>query len=384
MFAKAEPHAYTEEAIAASRALENPGSSGRGAEQEPSPAGGAKAPHQAGAWAAEANGSTCAAVANSGAQDAPRLANGNARADADGTAACSPSSSCSNGACQPRPKGGKVAPPEMPAVARQCGVAPLSSAPGALLFKAMPCEQAMRNPGHTSSVIYGCLHSYDHASNICMVLTQSGRLQADQHQAHPMVHAQVCPSTGLPCACSSGSAPSGAPGSGQGAARSGAGHMCSTGEAPLSNGGAHPGAGARDRGGCAGTLSDRDGKSGAGERDGEGGDVVVSSSADKLAVGGSAAYARPSAEPIFPPALRGRVPPPLYLPGPAATWHRWRLRCCMLLTTLQRAAARLARQLCASELQELVAMHRQDIAGCSSAPAVVPTAPLSHSRTAYS
>ena len=110
VFAKAEPHAYTEEAIAASRALANPGPSGRKAEQEPSPAGGAEAPHQAGARAAEANGGTCAAVAMSGAQDAPRLANGNARADADGTAACSPRGSNGNGACGLRPKGGKVAP----------------------------------------------------------------------------------------------------------------------------------------------------------------------------------------------------------------------------------------------------------------------------------
>ena len=58
-------------------------------------------------------------------------------------------------------------------------------------------------------------------------------------------------------------------------------------------------------------------------RDGGGDDVVVSSSADKLAVGGCAAYTRPSAEPIFPPALRSRAPPPLCLPGPATTWHRW-------------------------------------------------------------
>ena len=173
--------------------------------------------------------------------------------------------------------------------------------------------------------------------------SQSGRIPADQDQAHPMVHAQVCPSTGLPCACSSGAAPSGPPGSGQGAARSLAGQGCSTGAAPLSNGAAHPGAGAGDRGSCAGTLSDGDAKSGAGERDGERGDVVVSSSADKLTVGGSAAYARPSAEPIFPPALRGRVPPPLCLPGPAATWHRWALRRCLLFTTLQCADVRLAR-----------------------------------------
>lgn len=110
VFAKAEPHAYTEEAIAASRASENPGHSAHEVMHDPGPVGGAEAPHQAGACAAEANDSTCAAVASGGEQGAQRLANGYPRADANGTAACSPSSSCSKGGCRPLPKG-KVASP---------------------------------------------------------------------------------------------------------------------------------------------------------------------------------------------------------------------------------------------------------------------------------
>ena len=109
MFAKAEPHAYTEEAIAASRALANPSPSMGGAKHGPGPASSTEALHQAGARAAEANGSTCAAVANGGAQDAPRLAAGSTRADADGTAACSLRRSCSGGGSRPLPNG-KVAP----------------------------------------------------------------------------------------------------------------------------------------------------------------------------------------------------------------------------------------------------------------------------------
>lgn len=108
---------------------------------------------------------------------------------------------------------------------------------------------------------------------------------------------QVCPSTGLPCACS------GAAGlANGGSARSGGGDGASSGTACLANGG--------------------DAGSGAGGRAGAHAGEVVSSSADKLAVGGCAGYVRPTAEPIFPAALRGRTPRALCIPGPHATWHR--------------------------------------------------------------
>ena len=108
---------------------------------------------------------------------------------------------------------------------------------------------------------------------------------------------QVCPSTGLPCACS------GATGlANGGSAGMGGGDGASSGAGCLANGG--------------------EVKSGAGGRiDADAGEVV-SSSADKLAVGGGAGYTRPTAEPIFPAALRGRAPRALCLPGPHATWHR--------------------------------------------------------------
>ena len=79
-------------------------------------------------------------------------------------------------------------------------------------------------------------------------------------------------------------------------------------------------------GGCANCAADApegDGAADAGARGGGGGaELVISSSADKLTLGGGAGYARPSAEPLFPAALRGRAHAPLCLPGAVATWHR--------------------------------------------------------------
>ncbi len=185
------------------------------------------------------------------------------------------------------------------------------------------------------------------------------------------VCAQVCPSTGLPCECSpapcerpaangsaspaehggggacNGAAANGHSPAAQGGERAGGGAHPATagrGAAPggkdggssggvkgaCANGSAAPG----DRGSCASSATDApdgggaagaecNGAAGACARGGCGGaELVVSSSADKLALGGGAGYGRPSAEPLFPAALRGRAHAPLCLPGAVATWHR--------------------------------------------------------------
>ncbi len=187
------------------------------------------------------------------------------------------------------------------------------------------------------------------------------------------VCAQVCPSTGLPCECSSAPCARPAANGSASPAEHGGGGACNgtaaNGHSPAAQGGerggggAHPaaaGGGAapggkgggggvkwayangsadpRDHGaahrarvssaadapegdGAAG--AERDGAADAGARGGGGSaELVISSSADKLALGGGAGYARPSAEPLFPAALRGRAHAPLCLPGAAATWHR--------------------------------------------------------------
>ncbi|BDA44652.1 Xanthine dehydrogenase [Coccomyxa sp. Obi] len=54
----------------------------------------------------------------------------------------------------------------------------------------------------------------------------------------------------------------------------------------------------------------------------EPGAEVATDSDDKLVIGGSKVSTRPTTEPIFPSELKTRVPPPLELPGPLATWFR--------------------------------------------------------------
>lgn len=54
----------------------------------------------------------------------------------------------------------------------------------------------------------------------------------------------------------------------------------------------------------------------------EPGAEVATDSDDKLVIGGSKVSIRPTTEPIFPSELKTRVPPPLELPGPLATWFR--------------------------------------------------------------
>lgn len=54
----------------------------------------------------------------------------------------------------------------------------------------------------------------------------------------------------------------------------------------------------------------------------EPGGEVATDSDDKLVIGGSKVSTRPTTEPIFPSELKTRVPPPLELPGPLATWFR--------------------------------------------------------------
>lgn len=55
----------------------------------------------------------------------------------------------------------------------------------------------------------------------------------------------------------------------------------------------------------------------------ETGAEVATDSDDKLVIGGAATSAKPTTEPIFPSELKTRVPKPLELPGPQASWFRY-------------------------------------------------------------